>query len=123
MTQAVYDTNINEQEIKVSPAAAEQLKNLIDSVEDDIEGIRIFVSGGGCSGMAYGMTYTDSLVPTDKVYQGDGFKIMVDAVALAYLHGCDIDFTSNGLNQSFVFNNVFQVVGGSGGCSGCGAGG
>lgn len=123
MSAVAYETQVIDSELKVSPAAAEQLKNLVDSVEEDIAGIRIFVSGGGCSGMTYGMTYAESAGKTDKVLDGDGYKIMVDAFALAYLDGCDIDFVDNGLNKSFVFNNVFKSVGGTGGCSGCGGGG
>ncbi len=123
MSTVTYSTSISEHEIRVSPTAAEQLKGLVESVEEDIAGIRIFVSGGGCGGMTYGMTYAEQAGDLDKVMQGDGFTLLVDPVALAYLKGCDIDFTDNGLNRSFVFNNVFQSVGGSGGCSGCGGGG
>lgn len=121
MSEVAFQTQIQNNEIQISPSAAEQLKILVDSVEEDIAGIRIFVSGSGCSGMTYGMTYAEHTGANDKVYEGEGFKIMVDAFALAYLEGCDIDFVDNGLNKSFVFNNVFQSVGGSGGCSGCGA--
>ncbi len=123
MSDVAYQTQVVDSELKVSPEAAVQLKNLVDGAEEDIAGIRIFVSGGGCSGMTYGMTYAEGVGKTDKVLEGDGFKIMVDAYAVAYLNGCDIDFTDNGVNKSFVFNNVFNSVGGSGGCSGCGAGG
>lgn len=123
MGAPAYKTEIAEQEIKVSPAAADQLKTLLGSIEEDIAGIRIFVSGGGCGGMTYGMTYAEAVYDYDKVLAGDGFKIMVDPVALSYLKGADIDFVDNGMSKSFVFNNVFKSVGGSGGCSGCGGGG
>lgn len=123
MSKVTYTTVVSEDEIRVSPTAAEQLKGLVQSVEEDIAGVRIYVSGGGCGGMTYGMTYAESVGVMDKVLEGDGFRILVDPVALAYLKGCDIDFTDNGLNKSFVFNNVFQSVGGSGGCAGCGGGG
>ena len=121
MSQVAYQTQVSESEIKISPIAAEQLKNLVDSVEEDIEGIRIFVSGGGCSGMTYGMTYAESVAATDKLIEGNGYKVVVDAFALAYLDGCDIDFVDNGPNKSFVFNNVFKSVGGTGGCNACGS--
>jgi len=123
MSGVTYQTAIAEHELRVSPTAAEQLKNLIGSVDEDIAGVRIFVSGGGCGGMTYGMTYAESIGEHDKVLRGDGFTLAVDAIALSYLRGCDIDFIDNGLNKSFVFNNVFKSVGGTGGCSGCGAGG
>jgi len=123
MSQVAYQTQVSESEIKISSMAAEQLKVLFDSVEEDIEGIRIYVSGGGCGGMTYGMTYAESVETTDKIIEGEGYKVMVDAFALAYLDGCDIDFVDNGPNKSFVFNNVFKSVGGSGGCSACGSSG
>ncbi len=116
-----FTPNIEEHEIKVSPTAGEQMANLVKQAEGGVEGIRVFVSGGGCGGMTYGMTYAENVREHDKVLEGEGFKLMVDSVALSYLKGCDIDFTNDGLNQSFVFNNVFKAVGGSGGCSGCGA--
>jgi iron-sulfur cluster insertion protein len=123
MGAPAYKSEIAEHEMKISAAAAVQLKALLGSIDEEIEGIRIFVSGGGCGGMTYGMTYAESIQPYDKILAGDGFKIMVDPVALGYLQGSDIDFVDNGMSKSFVFNNVFKAVGGSGGCSGCGAGG
>lgn len=123
MSEAAFSTEIVDSEIKMSPSAAVQMKGLMQNAEDGIEGIRVFVSGGGCGGMTYGMTYSDTVQPYDKVMQGDGFKLLVDAVALSYLQGSDIDFVDNGVNASFVFNNVFKSVGGSGGCGGCGSSG
>ncbi len=123
MSEAAFSTQIVDSDIKMSPSAAAQMKGLMYNAEEGIEGIRVFVSGGGCGGMTYGMTYTDTVQPYDKVMQGDGFKVMVDAVALGYLKGADIDFVDNGVNASFVFNNVFSSVGGSGACGGCGGGG
>jgi iron-sulfur cluster insertion protein len=126
MTQAIsasYNPSITEAELKVSAKAAEQLAGLMANPDVDAEGIRVFVSGGGCGGMTYGMTYAESVNASDKVLEGEGFKVVVDAFALSYLKGCDIDFTQDGLNASFVFNNVFQSVGGSGVCGACGAAG
>ncbi len=126
MTQATtvsYNPAIDESELKVSPTAAEQLAGLMNNPDVEAAGIRVFVSGGGCGGMTYGMTYADTITERDKVLEGEGFKVIVDAVALAYLKGCDIDFAQDGLNASFVFNNVFQSVGGSGACGACGAAG
>ena len=123
MTQVGFSTAISNDEIKMSAAAAEQMKGLMANADEGIEGIRVFVTGGGCGGMTYGMTYADTIHPYDKVLAGDGFKLMADAIAVSYLKGCDIDFIESGLNASFVFNNVFQAVGGSGACGGCGAGG
>ena len=69
------------------------------------------------------MTYVDGQTEYDSVRQCEGFQLVVDAVALNFLRGCQIDYVKDGLNESFVFNNVFESVGGSGMCSGCGGSG
>jgi iron-sulfur cluster insertion protein len=120
---ALFNPAISDQEIRVSDSAARQLAAILQNAEDGIEGIRVFVSGGGCGGMTYGMTYAENIDERDKVLEGDGYKMVVDTVAMSYLKGCDIDFIEEGLNASFVFNNVFQSVGGSGACGACGASG
>lgn len=109
-------------EIKVTPAAHEKLLELVNS-EEDINGVRIFVSGGGCGGMTYGMTFAEAPTPFDSVFQQDGLTIYIDAVALNYLEGVEIDYQQQGLGASFVFKNVFAATGGSGTCSACGAAG
>lgn len=107
-------------EVKVTPEAAIQLKAIIDN-EEGINGIRIYVSGGGCSGMTYGMTFVDKPSEFDCVLAMDGMNVYVDSVALGYLEGVEIDFRDEGVNKSFVFKNVFANAGGSGSCGGCGS--
>ena len=124
MSQAMsFEPTIREQDIQISDKAGAQLNAILQNAEDGVEGIRIFVSGGGCGGMTYGMTYAETIGERDKVLDGEGFKVVVDAIALSYLQGSDIDYVEEGLNASFVFNNVFQSVGGSGACGACGASG
>lgn len=109
-------------EIKVSPTAIKQLI-AITSSEEDIKGVRIFVSGGGCGGMTYGLTFVDKPSPYDSVLENEGLNIYVDAVALSFLEGVEIDYKTEGLNTNFVFSNVFANSGGSGMCGGCGGAG
>ena len=125
MTAAEYPTRIDNSQMRLTPAAQAKLAELLLSADNDVAGIRVFVSGGGCSGMTYDMTYADHSADDnyDSILEGPGFKIYVDPVALNYLEGCELDFRGDGPNQSFVFNNVFQAVGGSGTCGGCGGGG
>ena len=73
--------------------------------------------------MTYGMTFTDRKTEFDKVLEADGYKVYVDAVALNYLRGAEIDYVARDSEASFVFNNVFQATGGTGTCGGCGGGG
>ncbi len=118
----VFRDTIAEDEIRITPGAQTQLAKLLEQADDDdIVAIRIYVSGGGCSGMTYGMTFTDQQSPYDRVMQYPAFRLYVDAVALNYLRGVEIDFISRPTGASFVFNNVFANMGGSGTCGSCGA--
>jgi iron-sulfur cluster assembly accessory protein len=118
-----FATTISTAEIDISPTAAERFRALLKAADQPFSGIRIFVMGGGCGGMSYSMTYAEDIGPFDTVLHGDDYTLVVDSVALNYLQGCSIDFARQGANESFVFKDVFQSVGGSGGCAGCGASG
>ena len=123
-TQMEYLSTLSENDINVSAVAGEQLQSLISSVEDDdIEAVRIYVAGGGCSGMTYGMTFTDRCTDYDRVYEGDGYRVYIDAVAINYLRGVEIDYVTRETGSTFVFNNVFQATGGASTCGACGAAG
>ncbi len=121
MTETLFNTRLSD-EITISPAAAAQLSSLIDD-EEGVEGVRIFVSGGGCGGMTYGMTFVEEPHQYDCVLELDGVKMYVDVIALGFIEGIEIDYQTEGLNKSFVFKNVFANSGGSGACTGCSAAG
>ena len=116
-----FDNTVTDQ-IVVSDEAHAQIRSLVDE-EEDVQGVRIYVAGGGCGGMTYSMTFATEQYPTDCVKQQDDLKIFVDVVALHYLEGVEIDYQTNDTGASFVFKNVFQAVGGAGMCAGCGAAG
>ncbi|ORU93260.1 MAG: [Fe-S]-binding protein [Cycloclasticus sp. symbiont of Bathymodiolus heckerae] len=117
-----FNTSLTHSDINISEAAAEKLKELFEEVGDEMDAIRIFVSGGGCSGMTYGMTFSDEKTPYDSVLDTGDYKVYVDTVALNYMRGVEIDFVDKGMGEaSFVFNNVFAATGGSGGCGTCGS--
>jgi len=121
MSEIQFNTSLTN-EISVSPDAVDQLI-AITSSEEDINGIRIFVSGGGCDGMTYGMTFVDQPNPYDCVLEKENLNIYIDSIALGFLEGVEIDYKTEGLNKSFVFKNVFASSGGSGACGACGAAG
>ena len=126
MTQAAIDFRMNlaETDLALTAAAREKMLELFSQVEDDdLKAIRVFVSGGGCGGMGYGMTFTDTRTEYDVVRNENGFDIYVDAVALNYLRGVEIDYVERPTGASFVFNNAFALTGGSGTCGACGPAG
>ena len=72
------------------------------------------------------MTYADQTTEYDHIMEMPELKVVVDSVALNFLHGAEIDFTADGDNPAFVFRNAFQAPKvGEGGCGsgGCGGGG
>lgn len=119
-----FSSQLTENDLTLTAAAREKMLELFNQVEDDdLKAIRVFVSGGGCSGMGYGMTFTDTLSDYDCVRKEEGFDVYVDAVALNFLRGVEIDFVERPTGASFVFNNAFAITGGSGSCGGCGSSG
>ncbi len=107
-------------EINVSPPAIEQFIALTEH-EPGISGVRIFVSGGGCSGMKYGMTFVEEAHQYDAILKAEGIDIYVDAITLGFLAGVEIDYKIEGVNKSFVFKNAFAKAGGAATCGSCGA--
>lgn len=118
---ATFNNVLNDSHVKVSPEAAEKMAGLLAEADDEIKGIRVYVSGGGCGGMSYGMTFTEEVTDYDCELKLDKFSLYVDSVALGYLAGVEIDFVERPTGASFVFNNVFAATGGSGACGGCGS--
>ncbi len=123
-TASEYSNNLTDSDLALTAAAREKMLELFNQVEDDdLKAIRVFVSGGGCGGMGYGMTFTDTQSEYDCVRREEGFDVYVDAVALNYLRGVEIDYVEKPTGASFVFNNAFSMTGGSGTCGACGAAG
>lgn len=124
MSQAAaggFSMGLQESDLALTEAAREKMCELITQAEDDdLKAIRVFVSGGGCGGMGYGMTFTDSQTEYDSTRKEEGFEIYVDAVALNFLRGVEIDYVERPTGASFVFNNAFSMSGGSGTCGSCG---
>jgi len=119
-----FNMGLPDSVLSLTDAAREKMSELIAQADDDdLKAIRVFVSGGGCGGMGYGMTFTDTQTEYDCVRKEQGFSIYVDAVALNFLRGVEIDYVERPTGASFVFNNAFAISGGSGVCGACGAAG
>jgi len=116
-----YSSVFTQSHIAVTDNAKVKVAALLEEAGNQVEAVRVYVYGGGCSGMKYGMTFAEQKEPTDALMEDGKVKIVVDPVALGFLKGAEIDYADDGVNSSFVFNNVFQSVGGSGSCGGCGS--
>jgi len=119
----VFIPSLTSEDLEVTASAQNKLADIISQSDDDISAIRIYVGGGGCGGMTYGMTFTDQKSDFDTELEFDGIKVLVDVVALNYLRGAQIDYIEEVGRERFVFNNVFAETGGTGTCGSCGASG
>lgn len=68
-------------------------------------GLRFGVRTSGCSGMAYKLEFVDVANPEDHIFESHGVKVLVDPKSLPYIDGTELDFTREGLNEGFRFNN------------------
>lgn len=114
---------LTQTELTLTSPAQSKMSELFRQVDESIQGVRVFATAGGCSGISFGMTFTDAINEDDGVLDCDGFKVVVDDGTLGYLRGVEIDFVDDGNgNATFVFNNLPQVGGGCGTCGSSGGG-
>jgi iron-sulfur cluster assembly protein len=93
------------QVMKVTPAAAERVKALIEQRGKETAGIRIGVRSKGCSGLSYTLEYADKQEPMDEIVDTDGVKILIDPKASLFLIGTEMDYVEEKLKSGFVFTN------------------
>ena len=91
--------------IKLSDKAAQRIKQIMSSAEKNAIGVRVSVKSGGCAGMSYVMEYSKEINPNDEVIEDKGVKVFIDAAAVIYLLGTEMDFKKEEFSSSFVFNN------------------
>lgn len=102
--------------LTLTDGAAEVVKDLISQQERDDLALRVYVSGGGCSGLQYGMALDENIEQDDQVFESNGVRVVVDAVSLRYISGSTVDYITTGVGGGFKVENPNA----SGGC-GCGS--
>jgi len=90
--------------ITMTEQAAKHVSNFIIKRGKGV-GLRLGVRTSGCSGMAYTMEFADEIGADDLQFESYGVKVLIDAKSLAYLDGTELDYTREGLNEGFKFNN------------------
>lgn len=121
--------------ITLTDKAANELKELRIAQEKPNSALRVWVAGGGCSGLSYGMALDDNEPEAeDKVFENAGVKIVVDPLSLQYMEGANIDYVDDAMGGGFKVDNPMAVnscgcgssfqteegQGGGGGCGSCG---
>jgi iron-sulfur cluster assembly accessory protein len=109
------ETSVEDDNINLLPAAADKIRSLLAERNLPEHGLRVFVAGGGCSGMQYGMAIEAQPGEFDSVFEASGVKIFVDPTSMMYLGGATIDYVDNLMGGGFRIDNPNAV-------SSCGCG-
>ncbi|MDJ0656634.1 MAG: iron-sulfur cluster insertion protein ErpA [Xanthomonadales bacterium] len=93
------------QAIQFSDAAARKVQQLITEEENPELKLRVYISGGGCSGFQYGFTFDEEINDGDLQISNDGVVMLVDPMSLQYLMGAEVDYVENLQGAQFVIRN------------------
>ena len=95
--------------ITLTEAAADKLQNILQEKELADHSLRVFVSGGGCSGMQYGMTFAEEPMEGDQIFEEGNVKLIVDPGSMMYLMGAEIDYIDSLMGGGFRIENPNAV--------------
>ena len=119
--------------ITITPVAADKVRQLLKEEGDPSLGLRIFVAGGGCSGLQYGMTLDTEGDEGDTKVSFEGFNVFIDEMSLMYITGSEVDYVDSLMGAGFTVNNPnavsscgcgqsFKTAEGGGDAQSCGCG-
>tara|TARA_B100001559_G_C16121440_1_gene448694 strand:+ start:143 stop:478 length:336 start_codon:yes stop_codon:yes gene_type:complete len=96
---------MSEQIIKLSDNAANRIKQIMSKADNTTIGVRVGVKSGGCAGMSYMMEYAKEAKKNEEVIEDKGVKVFIDANAVMYLLGTEMDYKTDKFSSQFVFKN------------------
>ena len=91
--------------LNFTDSAANKVKELILEEGNDALKLRVFVSGGGCSGFQYGFTFDEAINEDDTTLEKNGVTLLIDSMSYEYLVGAEIDYTEGLEGSQFVIKN------------------
>lgn len=121
--------------ITLTPRAVTELKDLMESQGNPAAALRVWVAGGGCSGLSYGMALDEGQPDAeDELFEQDGVKIVVDPLSMRYMTGSSVDYVDDEMGGGFKIENpnatsscgcgssfkTEDSEAGAGGCGSCG---
>jgi iron-sulfur cluster insertion protein len=102
MSEAATQTSAD---VTFSNAAAKKVKHLIDEENNPNLKLRIYISGGGCSGFQYGFSFDEKVGEGDVTVENEGVSLVIDPMSYQYLVGAEIDYTEGLEGAQFVVKN------------------
>ena len=91
--------------VTLTDRAAQEIKGLLEKQDKPEAMLRVFVSGGGCSGFQYGMSLEDEVMEGDQETQVNGVKVIVDPRSAMYIEGAQVDFVETMMGGGFKIDN------------------
>jgi len=88
-------TDANAATINLSTAASDAVKNILNERKLEGYALRVYVAGGGCCGVNFGMALDNNFRDVDTTFEINGVKVVVDEVSIDYLRGASIDFVND----------------------------
>src|SRR5579862_8379574 len=95
--------------VTLTESAAEQIISLLEREGKTDAALRVFVSGGGCSGLNYGMAIDESIEEGDVVFSSFGVKVVVDQLSINYIRGASVDYVEDVMGGGFKIDNPNAV--------------
>jgi iron-sulfur cluster assembly protein len=95
--------------INITDSALAVVRKLLQEKNVPDYGLRVFVSGGGCSGLQYGMALEAEARPYDQVIENDGVKVFIDPTSMMYLNNAVIDYEDSIMGGGFKIDNPNAV--------------
>ncbi len=91
--------------LEFTESAAKKVKGLIEEENNPNLKLRVFISGGGCSGFQYGFTFDENITDGDTEVEREGVTLLIDPMSIQYLMGAEIDYTEGLEGSQFVIRN------------------
>jgi iron-sulfur cluster assembly protein len=91
--------------VTITPKAAEKVIAFMAEEAEKPEFLRVYVQGGGCSGLSYGMGFEKAAEEDDLVIEENGVKMVIDSYSVDYLKGANIDYIESLMGAGFKINN------------------
>lgn len=101
---------VDDEPIHFSDAAASKVRELIEEEENPNLKLRVFITGGGCSGFQYGFTFDEEINDDDFQLNKNGVTLLVDAMSMQYLEDAEIDYKDDLNGSQFVIRNPNAVT-------------
>jgi iron-sulfur cluster assembly accessory protein len=125
LTNSIPETVAMKTLVTLTPIAAQKIQTLLTEKNLNGYGLRVFVSGGGCSGLQYGLAFENKTEEGDSVFESQGMQVYLDATSALYLDGATVDYIEGPQGNGFKIENPNAPSGcsscdsASNGCCGC----